>query len=597
MRWPGDLWSTVGSAPLHLHELLGGTPLLPLPAPGEREPVPTAAVSRRLSDLLLLQGHVSGDDLGRAMDEQQATGEPLPEVLLRLQLLSAHQLYRVLADHLGLQFVDLAEHQIDPGAVGLIPEAMARRHTMVPIGFGGQGALIVAMNDPSNVLAIDDARNVSDLEIQPVVAAPNEIVAAIDRYSRMGDAVEDAFEGVAEEEDDDLAAMTGAAQDAPVVKFVNALIAQGVQDRASDLHFEPQEHELRVRYRVDGVLHEVTRQRRSIHAGVVSRLKIMAGLDIAERRVPQDGRVSLRTAGKEIDLRVSSLPTVHGEKLVLRILDKNSSLLDLRELSLLPENYRRYERSFRKPYGMVLVTGPTGSGKSTTLYATLNEINGPTVNTVTVEDPVEYQLPGISQVPINARAGLSFPRALRSILRQDPDIVLVGEMRDLETAQIGTQAALTGHLVLSTLHTNDAPSAVTRLTEMGIEGFLVASAVDCVLAQRLGRRLCRQCREPYRPERAQLDSLGMALDGDDVPTLYRPVGCPSCAQSGYRGRLAFHEVMSVTEEIARAIVERASTDEVARLARAQGMRTLREDALEKVRSGETALEEVARVIV
>ena len=553
--------------------------------------------SRRLSDLLLLRGFVSGDDLGRATDEQRSTGESLPEVLLRLRLLTPGQLYRVLAEHLGLEYVDLSELQVDPSAVGLVPEAIARRHTMLPVGFTDSGALLLAMSDPSNVLAIDDARNVTDLEIQPVVATPGDIAAAIERYARMGDAVDDAFEGVADDEDDDLSALTGAAQDAPVVKFVNALIAQGVQDRASDLHFEPQEHEFRVRYRIDGVLHEVTKQRRAIHAGVVSRLKIMAGLDIAERRVPQDGRVSLRAAGKEIDLRVSSLPTVHGEKLVLRILDKNSALLNLRELSLLPENYRRYETSFRKPYGMVLVTGPTGSGKSTTLYATLNEISDPTVNVVTVEDPVEYQIPGISQVPINPRAGLTFPGALRSILRQDPDIVLVGEMRDLETAQIGTQAALTGHLVLTTLHTNDAPSAVTRLTEMGIDGFLVASAVDCVLAQRLGRRLCRHCREAYEPEAPYLESLGMEVGRGGVPTLYRPVGCSRCAQSGYRGRLAFHEVMPVTEEIARAVVERASTAEVARLARSQGMRTLRQDALEKVRSGETSLEEVARVIV
>ena len=553
-------------------------------------------MSRRLSDLLLLRGLLSGEDLGRAIDEQQSTGEPLPEVLLRLKFLSAAQLYRALADHLGLDYVDLPEHQIDPSAVGLVPEAMARRHTMLPIGLTDAGALLVAMSDPSNVLAVDDARNVSDLEIQPVVSTPADITAAIERYARMGDAVDEAFDGVADDDDDDLSAIA-AAQDAPVVKFVNALIAQGVQDRASDLHFEPQENDLRVRYRIDGVLHEVTRQRRSIHAGVVSRLKIMAGLDIAERRVPQDGRVSLRSAGKDIDLRVSSLPTVHGEKIVLRILDKHSSLLNLRELNLLPENYERYEASFRKPYGMVLVTGPTGSGKSTTLYATLNEISDPTVNVVTVEDPVEYQIPGISQVPINARAGLTFPGALRSILRQDPDIVLVGEMRDLETAQIGTQAALTGHLVLTTLHTNDAPSAVTRLTEMGIDGFLVASAVDCVLAQRLGRRLCQQCREAYQPDPAHLLSLGMSGNGDDAPTFYRPVGCPRCAQSGYRGRLAFHEVMPVSEEIARLVVERASTADVTRLAREQGMRTLREDALEKVRSGDTSLEEVARVIV
>jgi type IV pilus assembly protein PilB len=554
-------------------------------------------MSRRWSDLLLLRGLVSGEDLGAAMDEQQATGEPLTQVLLRLQLLTAPQLYRVVAEHLGLEYVDLSEQQVDPGAVGLVPEAMARRHTMVPIGLTAEGALLLATSDPTNVLALDDARNVSDREIQPVVATPQEIAATLDRYSRMGAAVDDAFEGMADDEDDDLAAMTNAAQDAPVVKFVNALIAQGVQDRASDLHFEPREQDFRVRYRIDGVLHEVTTQRRSIYAGVVSRLKIMAGLDIAERRVPQDGRVSLRTAGREIDLRVSSLPTVHGEKLVLRILDKNSPLLDLRELSLQPDNHRRYETSFRKPYGMVVVTGPTGSGKSTTLYATLNEINDLGVNAVTVEDPVEYQIPGINQVQINPRAGLTFPRALRAILRQDPDIVLVGEMRDMETAQIGTQAALTGHLVLTTLHTNDAPSAVTRLTEMGIDAFLVASAVDCVLAQRLGRRLCRHCREPYEPDAAQLESAGMALNGQGVPTLYQPTGCRHCTQSGYRGRIAFHEVMAVTEEIGRAIVSRAGTDDIARLARSQGMRTLREDALEKVRAGETSLEEVARVVV
>ncbi|MDQ4068800.1 MAG: GspE/PulE family protein, partial [Actinomycetota bacterium] len=274
-----------------------------------------------------------------------------------------------------------------------------------------------------------------------------------------------------------------------------------------------------------------------------------------------------------------------------------SSLLNLRELSLRPENYRRYEASFRKPYGMVLVTGPTGSGKSTTLYATVNEISNPSVNVVTVEDPVEYRIAGITQVPINVRAGLSFPAALRSILRQDPDVVLVGEMRDLETAQIGTQAALTGHLVLTTLHTNDAPSAVTRLTEMGIDGFLVASAVDCVLAQRLGRRLCQHCREAYQPDASQLERLGMGMDGNGAPTIYRAVGCSRCARSGYRGRLAFHEVMPVSEEIARAIVDRVSTAEIARLARSQGMQTLREDALEKVRSGDTSLEEVARVIV
>jgi type IV pilus assembly protein PilB len=446
---------------------------------------------------------------------------------------------------------------------------------------------------------MDDLRTITDHEIQPVVATPRDIGEAIDRYLRMGDAVQDAFGGApGVEEEEDLAAAGAAAEDAPVVKFVNALITQAVQDRASDIHFEPGEHALRVRSRVDGVLHEVTSQRRSIHPGVVSRLKIMADLDIAERRVPQDGRISMKVAGKAIDLRVSSLPTVHGEKIVTRILDKSSVLLELSELGFLERNFTRYAASFRKPYGMVLVTGPTGSGKSTTLYATVNELNRESVNCVTVEDPVEYRLPGINQVQINPRAGLTFPLALRSILRQDPDIVLVGEMRDRETAQIGMQAALTGHLVLSTLHTNDAPSAVTRLTEMGIDAFLVASGVDCVLAQRLARRLCGRCKEPYEVTPMQAEAAGLPT-GDDgpPPTLYRPVGCVSCANTGYRGRLALHEVMVVTEEVERLIVEHAPTDDIAKCAVSQGMYTLREDGLAKVAAGLTTLEEVARVVV
>ncbi|MGI8874011.1 MAG: GspE/PulE family protein, partial [Egibacteraceae bacterium] len=387
-------------------------------------------------------------------------------------------------------------------------------------------------------------------------------------------------------------------EDAPIVRFVNALIEQAVRDRASDIHIEPQETDVRVRYRVDGVLHEVMRQRRRIHAAVVSRLKIMADLDIAERRIPQDGRISVRTGGKAIDLRVSTLPTVYGEKVVMRILDKTSILIELTDLGFSAANYARYEHSFRKPYGMILVTGPTGSGKSTTLYATLNVINRPEVNIVTTEDPVEYRLPGVSQVQINPKAGLTFPSALRSILRQDPDIVLVGEMRDHDTAQIGMEAALTGHLVLSTLHTNDAPSAVTRLTEMRIDPFLVASSVDCVLAQRLARRLCGRCRAAHDPSAEELASAGFtSAQIDAAPTLYRAVGCAACAKTGYRGRTAIHEVMTVTEEIERLIVERASTDEISKFAIAQGMTTMREEGLAKVLAGETTMEEIARVIV
>jgi type IV pilus assembly protein PilB len=397
---------------------------------------------------------------------------------------------------------------------------------------------------------------------------------------------------------EDLASVTRIVEDAPIIKLVNLLIQQAVQDRASDIHIEPQERELRVRYRIDGVLHEVMRPPRTIQAGVISRLKIMADLDIAERRVPQDGRVALTVAGKSVDLRVATLPTVYGEKVVMRILDKSAVLLTLPELGFSPGNFERYQASAGKPYGMVLVTGPTGSGKSTTLYATLNSVNDAGRNIVTIEDPVEYRLGGVNQVQVNVKAGLTFAAALRSILRCDPDIVLIGEIRDAETAHIAVESALTGHLVLATLHTNDAPSAITRLTEMGLEPFLVASAVDCVLAQRLARRLCDKCREPYQPTAEALAEAGWpAAAGGEPPTLHRAVGCTACGKTGYRGRLALHEVMTVDEEIERLCVQRRSSNELAEHARGDGMIPLRQDGLAKAILGDTSVEEVMRVVV
>ena len=559
-----------------------------------------AGIARELADVLLDEGLLSHEDLERARAEQQRGGKSLGRVLIELGLCTEAGLVAALAKQLGLEFVEIADRQVDTLAAASVPEQVCRRYGVLPLGYDEAGRLIVAMSDPSNVLALDDVRTITDRDVHAVVATRADISAAIDRYVRSGESVLDAVDHLdAGDGNDDLENLTEVVDDAPIVKFVNALITQAVHDRASDIHVEPQERALRVRYRVDGVLHEVTSQNKRIHAGVVSRLKIMADLDIAERRVPQDGRISLTTAGKHIDLRVSTLPTVYGEKVVMRILDKSSVLMELPDLGFLEDNYERYQRSFTKPYGMILVTGPTGSGKSTTLYATLNIISSPAVNCVTVEDPVEYRLPGISQVQIHPKAGLSFPSALRSILRQDPDVVLVGEMRDHETAQIGMEAALTGHLVLSTLHTNDAPSAVTRLTEMQVDPFLVASAVDCVLAQRLARLLCGKCKEAYEPSDAELEVAGLsaAPDGNGRPSLYRAVGCTSCAGTGYRGRLAVHEVMVVTEEIERLIVTGASTDEIAKLAREQGMRTLREDGLAKVALGHTTLEEIARVIV
>jgi type IV pilus assembly protein PilB len=380
------------------------------------------------------------------------------------------------------------------------------------------------------------------------------------------------------------------------VRFVNLLISQAITDRASDIHIEPTETDRRVRYRLDGVLHVAHRTPTSRQSGVISRLKIMADINIAERRVPQDGRLSVSHQGRKIDLRVATLPTVWGEKIVARILDNTTASLSLNELGFSDSNFARYQAAYQKPYGMILVTGPTGSGKSTTLYATLNILNRPEVNIITVEDPVEYRLAGVNQVQTNPKAGLTFAKALRSILRADPDVILIGEIRDHETAQIAVESALTGHLVLTTLHTNDAPSAIGRLTEMGIEPFLVGSALDTILAQRLCRMLCSSCKEPYTPTMTELADIRFPVE-DGPPMLYRPVGCTHCARTGYRGRMALHEVMGVNEEIERLAVARATSDEIARVAVADGMTSLRDDGWLKVRRGLTSIEEVLRVVV
>jgi type IV pilus assembly protein PilB len=552
-----------------------------------------------LAQILLAKGLVTEDVLVDAQFEQRAIQKPLGRILVDREVITEEQLLVGLAEQMSLEFVGLADQPVDPAAVVLVPEVLARRHGIIPIGFDADGRLRLAMSDPADVLAIDDVRTITERAVVPVVATHGDVLAAIDQYHNADVSVEStASELNVVDEPDDAEPLATESDNAPIVRFVNAIIQQAVGARASDIHIEPGERHLRVRLRIDGVLQTVTRQRRSVHAGVVSRLKIMADLDIAERRLPQDGRISLRSGGKEIDLRMSTLPTVYGEKVVMRILDKTTIQLKLADLGFLDHNYARFERNFRRPYGMILVTGPTGSGKSTTLYATLNDIASPDVNVVTTEDPVEYQLPGISQVQINTKTGLTFPRALRSILRQDPDIVLVGEMRDHETAHIGMEAAMTGHLVLSTLHTNDAPSAVTRLSEMGIDGFLIASAVDCVLAQRLARRLCDSCHEPYQPAGGELRAAGLPWrEGEPLPTLWRAVGCRRCGDTGYRGRLALHEVMEVSETIERLIVTGAATDQIREVARTEGMLTLREDGLAKVLMGQTTLREIARVIV
>lgn len=558
----------------------------------------TAGV-RQFVDILLEDGLVTEEQLVAAFEIHELEGRPLGAVLVDQGLLTESQLVSALAEQIGLTFVDLGESPVDATAVAKLPAGICRRHNVLPIGYDG-GKLVVAMADPGNVVALDDIRQITRMEIRPVVATRDDITTAINRYCRNDDELDELQSSLTDAASDfgeDLASMTEVTEDAPIVKYVNLLLTQAITDRASDIHIEPTEHELRVRYRIDGVLHEVMKSPKAIAGGVTSRLKIMADIDIAERRIPQDGRLSVTHNGRKIDLRVATLPTVWGEKVVMRILDNSTAQMALSDLGFSDSNFSRFKTSYVKPYGMILVTGPTGSGKSTTLYATLNIVAKPEINVITVEDPVEYRIPGINQVQVNTKAGLTFAAALRSILRSDPDVVLIGEIRDKETAQIAVEAALTGHLVLSTLHTNDAPSAVTRLTEMGIEPFLVGSALDSVLAQRLARRLCSKCKEEYEPTDDELLHVGFPWSpGQPKPILMRPVGCSACGRTGYKGRLALHEVMLVTEEIERMAVAHASSAEINKVALADGMMQLKQDGWMKCIEGKTSIEEVLRVV-
>ncbi len=551
--------------------------------------------SGHLGALLLEEGIVTQEALDRGLEISTDRGLPLARVLLDEHLVDERDLVRALARSIGLDFVDLREETVDPAAASLIAESLATRYAAIPIGFEDD-RLVVAMADPANVLAIDDIRAITGREVVPKVATRGDVEEAIQKMASLDTSVSDLADLAVDDsvEAQDLSALEAVADEAPVVKLVNMLITRASADRASDIHIEPTERDLRVRFRIDGVLHEIMRTPRSITNAVVSRLKIMADIDIAERRRPQDGRISLRVGGRQLDLRVSTLPTIYGEKVVMRLLDNSTAMLELEDLGFSPKTLEGYAASYSKPYGTILVVGPTGSGKSTTLYATLNVLNKPETNIITVEDPVEYRLSGVNQVQVNRKAGLTFASGLRSFLRQDPDVMLVGEIRDGETASIAIESALTGHLVLSTLHTNDAPSSVSRLIEMGVEPFLVGSALDAVLAQRLARRLCEKCKEEYDPSEAALEQAGFE---EPPKAIYRPVGCKVCSGTGYRGRVAIHELMTVTEEIERLAVERVSTDILTKASIAAGMRTLRQDGMAKVAAGVTSLEEILRVVV
>lgn len=563
---------------------------------GVTSPSRRGSSARFLTDVIADMGLAPRERVDSAIESSRNEGITPERVLLASGAITSDGLARALAERYGLDHLDLDVFPVDMGAANLVVNSAAKRYQAVPVAFVDKRTLLLAMADPSNVLAVDDVAIMTGYEVRVAVASPDAIGDLISRMARLEDVVsgDAAAAEEAEESSADIVNLRETADDAPVVKLVNQIVAQAVELGASDVHMAPDGHEVRVRVRVDGILQDITTVPRRMAAGVVSRVKIMAELDISERRLPQDGRVSLTVDGRHIDLRVVTLPSVHGESIVMRILDKDSVVMKLEKLGMADAERDRFERAFHETHGAVLVTGPTGSGKSTTLYAALLALNTPEKNIITVEDPVEYQIAGLTQVQVSSKAGLTFATGLRAMVRADPDIIMVGEIRDRETAQIAVESALTGHLVLSTLHTNDAPSAISRLTEMGIEPFLVASALDCVLAQRLARMLCSNCKQrTIVPAEVLRDNGYKALVDLEA---YEPNGCRRCAGTGYRGRLGIYEVMTLSSEIRNLTLERRSADEIREVAVREGMRRLRDDGLEKVRQGLTSIAEIARVI-
>ena len=556
-----------------------------------------------LARALVASGKVAEHDMARAVRDHGALGQSLARFLLSEHLVVEADLVQVMAREAGLPFVDLSMTPPDPDAAALVPPSVARHHMVLGIGVDGE-VPIVAMADPTDVFALDDLRSVLGRNFRRVVATRAQIEVYVRRLHEPNADVQAAAQHAAghaasESGGFELESLQTVVEDAPIVRYVNLLILQALNERASDIHIEPTPKRLRIRFRIDGVMHEASSASPAIHAAVISRLKVLGEMDITEHRVPQEGRVSVSVGDRQIDLRLAILPSLYGESCVMRLLDKSASIRRLSELGFFSDTLERYAQAYRQPYGVILVTGPTGAGKTTTLYATLQEVMSKEKSVVTVEDPVEYQIPGITQVQINPRVGMPFSTALRSILRADPDIILVGEIRDMETATIAMEAALSGHLVLTTLHTNTAASTPLRLTEMGIEPFLVTSAVSGVLTQRLARVLCKQCKTPFDASLADYHAAGYHetdLKGLDVSRLYRANGCRTCSSTGYYGRMLLGEVMPMTEEIQRMIIEQRSILAMERQAVEQGMRTLRQDGLRKAVAGYTTLEEVLRVV-
>ncbi len=573
------------------------------------EPKLGQPVSRRLGDLLVREGLINQEQLQRALAEQKGTNEKLGSILARHNVITEDQLVAFLSKQYGIPSITLSQLDIDTDVLKLVPAQIAKKYEVLPIKRTGN-SLTLAMADPTNVFAVDDVGFMTNLQVIPVVAAQGAIRKALDRLyeaqsSGMAEVISEMegtagdVEVVAGDEESwakaDIFELKESADEAPVVRLVNMILVDAIRRGASDIHLEPYEKVFRVRFRVDGVLHEIMTPPKRLETALTSRVKIMSTMDIAERRLPQDGRIKLRYNQREIDFRVSTLPTIFGEKTVLRILDKESLQLDLTMLGFDPWSLEQFNKAIHQPYGMILITGPTGSGKTTTLYSAIHTINSPDVNIMTAEDPVEYNLKGVNQVQINEGIGRTFGAALRSFLRQDPDVILVGETRDLETAQIGIRAALTGHLVLSTLHTNDCPGTIARLLDMGIPPFLVSSALTLILAQRLGRKICKDCKQPYEADEESLVPYGHVPQGLGKVQFYKGKGCHTCSFTGMKGRVAIYEVMPIGDELRELILRNAPTAEILQLALAQGMKTLRQNALQKVIDGVTTLEEVLRV--